>query len=172
MALPAAQTRTDDGSMETSALTALLGDTWFGADLPASTRARVAVLGRLVEIPEGSVVVREGMPCQALGVVISGRIALRLGLPGGEDRTILTVEAGDVFGWSAVLPPAISTSTGIAVAPSTAILFDGDELRAALAVDCELAAALYQRLLVTVARRLTATRVQLLDLYRPGYQPW
>jgi CRP/FNR family transcriptional regulator, cyclic AMP receptor protein len=172
MALPPAQTRADDLSMETAALTTLLANTWFGANLLPSTRARVAVLGRLVDIQEGSVVVREGMPCQALGLVISGRIALRLGLPGGEDRTILTVEAGDVFGWSAVLPPAISTSTGVAVAPSTAILFDGDELRAAMTVDCELAAAVYQRLLVSVARRLTATRVQLLDLYRPGSEPW
>jgi hypothetical protein len=77
-----------------------------------------------------------------------------------------------VFGWSAVLPPAIATSTGIAVAPSRAILFQGDRLRTALAVDCELAAAVYQRLLVTVARRLTATRVQLLDLYRPANEPW
>jgi CRP-like cAMP-binding protein len=166
------QTRPDDDSMETAALTALLGHTWFGGNLPASPRARLALLGRLVHIPEGSVVVREGMPCQALGLVISGRIALRLGLPGGEDRTILTVEAGDVFGWSAVLPPAISTSTGIAVAPSRAILFDGGELRTALAGDRELAAAVYQRLLVSVARRLTATRVQLLDLYRSGIEPW
>jgi CRP-like cAMP-binding protein len=172
MALPSGRTQADDESMETSALTALLGDTWFGANLPPGTRARVAVFGRFVEIPEGSVVVREGRPCQSLGVVIDGRIALRLGLPGGEDRTILTVEAGDVFGWSAVLPPAISTSTGVAVAPSTAILFDGDELRAALALDCELAAAVYQRLLVSVARRLTATRIQLLDLYRSGTEPW
>lgn len=172
MALPPAQTPADDASMEIAELTALLGDTWFGANLPVSTRARVAILGRLVDIPEGSVVVREGMPCQALGVVISGRIALRLGLPGGEDPTILTVEAGDVFGWSAVLPPAISTSTGIAVVPSTAILFDGDALRTALAADCELAAAVYQRLLVSVVRRLTATRVQLLDLYRPAGEPW
>jgi CRP/FNR family cyclic AMP-dependent transcriptional regulator len=158
--------------METSALTTLLGDTWFGANLPPGTRARLGVLGRLVEIPEGSVVVREGMLCQALGIVVAGRIALRLGLPGGQDRTILTVEAGDVFGWSAALPPAISTSTGVAVTPTRAILFDGNELRTALAIDCELAAAVYQRLLVSVARRLTATRLQLLDVYRPGNEPW
>jgi CRP-like cAMP-binding protein len=158
--------------METPTLTTLLGDTWFGANLPPGPRARLGVLGRLVEIPEGSVVVREGTPCQALGIVVAGRIALRLGLPGGQDRTILTVEAGDVFGWSAVLPPAISTSTGIAVAPTRAILFDGDGLRTALATDCELAAAVYQRLLVSVARRLTATRLQLLDVYRPGNEPW
>jgi CRP-like cAMP-binding protein len=158
--------------MDRSSLTALLGETWFGGRLAPGPRARLASLGQVVDIPEGSVVVQEGMPCQTLGLVISGRIALRLALPGGQDRTILTVDPGDVYGWSAVMPPAIATSTGIAVAPSRAILFDGNELRTALAIDCELAAAVYQRLLESVVRRLTATRMQLLDLYRPASEPW
>jgi hypothetical protein len=38
--------------------------------------------------------------------------------------------------------------------------------------DCELAALVYQRVLVAVARRLSATRVQLLDLYRSAAEPW
>jgi CRP-like cAMP-binding protein len=158
--------------MDRSSLTALLGETWFGGRLAPGPRARLASLGQVVDIPEGLVVVQEGMPCQTLGLVISGRIALRLALPGGQDRTILTVDPGDVYGWSAVMPPAIATSTGIAVAPSRAILFDGNELRTALAIDRELAAAVYQRLLESVVRRLTATRMQLLDLYRPASEPW
>jgi CRP-like cAMP-binding protein len=158
--------------METRDLAVLLDATWFAADLAPTARERLAALGRVVDFEEGSVVLREGAPCDWLGVVISGRIAIRLSLPGGEDRTILTVHAGDVFGWSAVLPQALSTSTVVAVAPTTAVLFDGEQLRRALASDSDLAAAIYGRLLVCVARRLTATRVQLLDLYRPGNQPW
>ena len=158
--------------MDSSELTARLGGTWFGNGLGAGTLARLAAVGRLVTIPEGSVVVQEGTPCEAMGVLVSGRIALRLVMPGGSDRTILTVEAGDVYGWSAVLPPSIATSTGVAVSPSEAILFDGDALRGVLAVDCELAAAVYHRLLASVVRRLTATRVQLLDVYGSGSEPW
>lgn len=158
--------------MANPSMTDLLGDTWFGSNLATDTRERLAALGAVIDIPEGSVVVQEGSPCLALGVVVSGRIALRLALPGGGDRTILTVDPGDVFGWSAVLPPAIATSTGVAVAPSQAILFEGEALRTAMATDCELAAAVYQRLLVSVVRRLDATRVQLLDPYRSGYEPW
>lgn len=172
MALPHLRHRGDAGRMATPALSAVLGETWFGASLSADTRARLAALGRLVDLPEGFAVVQEGAPCQDLGIVIKGRIALRLSLPGEKDRTILTLESGDVFGWSALLPPAIATSTGVAVAPSRAILFDGDSLRTAVAVDCELAAAIYQRLLASVARRLVATRVQLLDLYRSSPEPW
>jgi CRP/FNR family cyclic AMP-dependent transcriptional regulator len=158
--------------MPTRDLRALLSTTWFAADLSPEAGRRLAALGRLTDIAAGTTVVREGAPCDSLGVVVSGRIALRLRLPGGQDRTILTVDPGDVFGWSAVLPPAFATSTGVAVMATTAVMFDGDKLRPALATDCDLAAAIYGRLLVSVARRLVATRTQLLDLYRPEYEPW
>lgn len=149
-----------------------LASTWFTAGLSTEARTRLTALGVLTQVEQGATVVREGTPCTSLGVVVSGRIALRLRLPGGEDRTILTVEPGDIFGWSAVLPPAIATSTGIAVVPTTAVLFDGAALTAALDADPELAAVVYRRLLAIVARRLGATRLQLLDLYRAGGEPW
>ena len=158
--------------MNTSALSTVLGDTWFGASLPVSARARLAGVGKLTEIPDGTVILEEGRPCTELGILVSGRVAIRLLVRGVGERTIMTVEPGDVFGWSAVLPPAIATSTCVAVAPSVAILFDGFGLLMALQEDDELAAIVYQRLLVTVARRLSATRVQLLDVYRATSEPW
>jgi len=84
-------------------------------------------------------------------------------------QTILTVDDGDVFGWSAVMPGALSTSTGTALVPTRALVFERDRLISAMADDCELASAVYQRLLKVVARRLAATRLQLLDLYRVGH---
>ena len=48
-------------------------------------------------------------------------------------------------------------------------MFERDRLLAAMAGDCELASAVYQRMLKVVARRLAATRVQLLDLYHVGH---
>ena len=157
--------------MATRDLATVLDATWFAADLTTEAIGRLAALGSLADFAEGTIVVREGEVCESLGVVVSGRIAPRLRLPGGQDRTILTVHPGDIFGWSAVLPQPIATSTGVAVMPTTAVLFDGNRLKLALVADCDLAAAIYGRLLVSVARRLTATRVQLLDLYRPGNEP-
>jgi len=158
--------------MQTTALTALLGDTWFGAGLPVAARADLAVIGTVEDVPDGRILVREGYPCEAMGILVTGRIGIRLGLPGLEDRIILTIEPGDVFGWSAVVPPSIATSTCVATAPSRVIMFDGVGLGVALATDPELAAVVYQRVLVAVARRLSATRVQLLDLYRSAVVPW
>ena len=63
--------------METSGLTALLGDTWFGATLPVTARARLAAVGTIVDLREGTVVIREGLLCEVLGIVLDGRIAIR-----------------------------------------------------------------------------------------------
>jgi len=172
MALAADARSRDDDLMASSFLPRLLAGTWFAAEIPAGPLARLAKIGRLVDYPTGDVVVREGEPCREFGVVTSGRIAIRLGLPGDEDRTILTIEPGDVVGWSAVLPPGFATSTAVVVAHASVVAFDGVQLRTALAADPELAAVVYQRLLASVARRLTATRTQLLDLYRPAGEPW
>lgn len=158
--------------MATDELTTILGATWFARSLTPGVLDHLASLGTLTNVPEGTTIVREGDVCRSIGVVIDGRVALRLRLPGGDDRTILTVDPGDVFGWSAVLPPAIATASAVAIVPTRAVLFDGDALRAAFESDCELAAAVYQRLLVGVMRRLGATRTQLLDLYRAGSEPW
>lgn len=159
-------------SVQTSALSTVLGDTWFGASLPVSARARLASVGRIVEIPDGMVILEEGRPSAAMGILVSGRVALRLLVRGVGERTITTLEPGEVFGWSAVLPRSVATSTCVAVAPSVAILFDGVGLMVALELDDELAAVVYHRLLATVARRLTATRVQLLDVHRAAGEPW
>ena len=60
----------------------------------------------------------------------------------------------------------------MAVEATDAIAFDGARLRAELDRDPLLAAALYPRVLAALARRLTATRLQLLDLFATGPEPW
>lgn len=158
--------------MDRTAIADLLGETGFGWDLRPDVRERLAAAGRLVELPARSVVLEEGAASELLGILLEGRLAIRLAVPGRADRTILTIEPGDVFGWSAVLPIAVATSTCIAMTDCSAIVFDRTPLRALLDADSELAAAIYRRLLWAVAGRLSATRLQLLDLYRSAEQVW
>lgn len=148
---------------------ALLSKTRFAAGMSPDVCRRLAAIADVADVPAGTQVIREGEPCAALGVVISGRIALRLNVPGAGQQTILTVDDGDVFGWSAVMPGSLSTSTGTALVPTQALLFERHRLIAAMTEDCELASAVYQRLLKVVARRLAATRIQFLDLYGVGH---
>ena len=156
----------------TETLCALLTQTWFAADMPEDICERLSAIAEYREYPAGAAVVQEGEACRELGVILKGRIALRLALPGVGEQTILTIDDGDLFGWSALLPESIATSTGVTLSPTTALVFDRDPLMALMAEDCQIASVIYPRVLVAVTRRLQATRVQLLDLYRAGHEPW
>ncbi len=150
---------------ETAALVAALNTSWFASGLSEKAQSRLAELGRRFTAEPGSELFREGETSSTFGILVHGRIALRTLVPERGDITILTVEPGDVYLWSALVPPYRASSTGVAIEPIEAIVFEGTALRAALREDCELSAALYPRLLVAVARRLHATRLQMLDLF-------
>jgi CRP/FNR family transcriptional regulator, cyclic AMP receptor protein len=171
MALERLAGHADHGVMEPLVAT-LLDGTWFATELSPSVRHTLARIARAVDYGPGETVVRAGEPCPALGVITEGRIALRLAVPGRSARTIATLEPGDIFGWSAVLPGSIATSHAVAVQPTRALLFDREPLATTMAGDCELAVAIHRRVLAAVARRLQATRLQLLDLYRAEGEPW
>ncbi len=150
---------------ESAALIAALNTSWFASGLSAKAQTRLAELGRRFNAEAGTKLFQEGDESDIFGILVRGRIALRLLVPERGDITILTIEPGDVYFWSALVPPYKATSSGIALEPIEAIVFEGAALRAALREDCQLAAALYPRVLVAVARRLHATRVQLLDQF-------
>jgi CRP-like cAMP-binding protein len=143
-------------------------ETPFLAGLGRAEQRRVAEIALIATFEPGRVLLREGEPTTHLGIVRSGRVALRAHVPGRGAVTVLTVEAGDILGWSAVVPPYRATLTAIVVEPTEALLFQAHALREALERDDELAAALYPLLLRSVARRLEATRLQLLDLFGTG----
>ena len=152
---------------------AALASGWFGAGLPDVTRRRLAELADLTSVAAGAVVLREGAPVDSFGVIVDGRLAIRLAVPGRGVVTVQTIEPGDCIGWSALVPPHRATSTVIAIEPSTVVTFDGPALRTAMDGDPALAAAVLWRVLDAVARRLTATRTQLLDLFaQTDQEPW
>jgi CRP-like cAMP-binding protein len=136
--------------------------TWFGAAFAPETQARLAALARIVEAGAGARLLTEGEETDDVSIVLAGRVALRMHVPERGVVTILTVEEGDLLGWSALVP---ATSEAVAVEPVRLLSFNGAELRAALRADHALAASVYPRVLQAVARRLSATRLQLLDLF-------
>lgn len=152
-------------AMEAASVLAVLRDSPFGADLSRLATQRLLRIGRIRQAAAGAVLLSEGAETSELGIVRYGRAALRLAVPGRGVTTVMTVEPGDAFGWSAVVPPFRATSTVVAVDPLEFVVFPAGELRAAIDRDEDLAAAVYRALLAVVARRLTATRLQLLDLF-------
>ena len=159
--------------MEATALVDVLRASPFTAGLGGGERRRLASFARTVTAAADEVLIREGESTPWLGIVVSGRVALRMRLPGRPPITVMTVEPGDIVGWSAVLAPYRATSTVIAVEPTELIALDSAPLRLALESDEDLAAALYPRILRSVARRLEGTRLQLLDVFgQPEERAW
>lgn len=148
-----------------AAVISMLNHTWFGAELSPETQERLARLGEIQDFEADEVILHEGDPSREMGILISGRLALRTLVPERGPVTILSVEPGDIFGWSAALADTEAQSTVVATQSSQALVIDGATLRAALKDDHALAASLYPRILKAVARRLRATRLQLLDLF-------
>lgn len=144
---------------------AALSDSWFGLGLSAETIARLAAIATIREVAAGEQLLREGSIAETFAIVLSGRVALRMLVPERGMVTILTVEAGDVLGWSAIVPPHRATSSSIAIDATRLLQMPGHALRALLRADPALAASVYPRVLQAVARRLAATRLQLLDLF-------
>jgi CRP/FNR family transcriptional regulator, cyclic AMP receptor protein len=144
---------------------AMLNRTWFASELAPETQKRLAGLGTIRDFAPDEVIVREGDEPREMGILVSGRLAIRTLVPERGAVTILSVEQGDIFGWSAVLGDERTQSTVVATVPSRAIMIPGDALRAALREDHSLAASFYPQVLRAVGRRLRATRLQLLDMF-------
>jgi len=159
---------------ERDAVTAELASSWFGSGLSLHARSRLAECASLRTAPSGTILMREGEETSLLAIVVRGRVALQMHVPERGTATILTVEPGDVVGWSAIVPPHRSTSTAVTLEESILLVFESRRLRALLEADVALAATLYPRILEALGRRLSATRHQLLDLYAQERQvvPW
>jgi CRP-like cAMP-binding protein len=134
--------------------------------VPMTARGTLAVIGRIECPPAGTYVMREGRPTRDVGLIVDGRLAVcdRMGT---EDVTLMTLEPGDVFGWSAVLD-GISTASIVALDDARVLLFERFRLLSAIETDERIAVALYRRLLEAVASRLDATRLLTRDVYAAG----
>lgn len=140
------------------------------AEVPRVARQRILADAHTAAFPAGAHILVEGEPADRLGIVLSGRVALQLHVPGQGAITIETAEVGEVFGLSALVPPNRATATVASVGPVEALLVDAAALRASLEQDCELAAAVYVAVARALLRRLTAAHEMLTDLYT-GPQP-
>lgn len=135
-------------------------------DLTATSRATLALVGRDQRPPAGAYLMREGRPTLDVGLILEGRLAVRDHI-GGDEVTLMTLEPGDVFGWSAVLD-GISTASIVALDDARVLLLERAGLLSAIEGDTGIAAAVFRRLLEAVASRLDATRLLMRDVYAAG----
>lgn len=118
-----------------------------------------------VKFDAGDYISREGQEATEFFIIRQGKVALELFSPTHGAITIETLEDGEVLGWSWLLPPYRSHFDARAVELTRTIRFDGKCLRAKLEEDHHLGYDMLNRFVKIIAERLSATRLQLLDIY-------
>ena len=137
----------------------------FFADLPDADLELITGCAKNVRFHEGDVLAKEGQPADEFFLVREGRVAVGMPTPMGGRHLIETLDAGDVVGWSWLLPPYVWQFDVTAVTPVRALSLDGRCLRAKCEDNTRLGYDLMKRFSRVMAARLAATRLQLLDLY-------
>ena len=144
---------------------ALKGLAFFAAATDDELRL-LAAAARQERPPAGTVLFREGDRLDRFFVVADGDVAIEVAGPNRRPKRLQTVGPGELLGWSPVLGPGAMTATARALTPARVFAFDAAAVRATLDADPRLAAEFFKRVARVVARRLNATRLQLLDVYR------
>ena len=138
----------------------------FVAEFRPEHAARLAALAKPVHFDANQVIFHEGDDYSVFYLLGQGMVALELEVPGHVLR-VQTLYAGDELDWSAVLPHAGKHFQARALAPVSALAFEGEQLLASFKSDPEFGLAFMLRLMGVVSERLRAARLQLLDMYSP-----
>ena len=108
----------------------------------------------------------EGGEANHFYLVREGKVRLETTAGHYDPIVIDKVREGDVLGWSWLIPPHRWRFGAIAAEPVRAIALDGKCLRKKCEEDHDLGYELLMRFSHIMAKRLQATRMQLLDVYQ------
>jgi CRP/FNR family cyclic AMP-dependent transcriptional regulator len=125
----------------------------------------IAGCGRNAVFDDGDYLMREGDPAEQFFVIRHGTVAVETFSPPRGPITIQTYAAGDILGWSWLIPPHRMAFDYRAMGSARVVCFDGVCLRAKCDSDLVLANDMLKLVSGVVVRRLQNTIVQLLDVY-------
>jgi len=117
------------------------------------------------DVAEGTILFRENTVRDELLLVVSGRVALEMNVPGRGNVRIISLADGDLVGWSALLAAGVMTTSAITLAPTRLAVFPAAEIRDLCDRRPEIGYPVMRHVARSLANRLVATRLQLLDLF-------
>jgi CRP-like cAMP-binding protein len=129
----------------------------------------IAGCGKNVVFQAGQYIFREGEAANTFYIVRQGKVQLEIFVPERGPLAVDTISEGEVLGWSWLFPPYRWSLDARALDPVHAVALDGACLRGKCDDDHHLGYELMARFAPIIAKRLRATRLQLLDVY--GHAP-
>jgi CRP-like cAMP-binding protein len=96
-------------------------------------------------------------------VLLNGCLSLGISLPKEKRIRLGTLEEGQLFSWSAVFSPYISTAWVMATCPTKVVAIDARKLLLELDKNCEFGFKTMSKIAQTISHRLSDTRFQLMN---------
>ena len=118
-----------------------------------------------VHFEEGQQIAKRGDSADTFYLIRVGEVALDIDVPNKNPVRIDTVEAGQVLGWSWLIPPYQWNYDVTATELVRAVAFDGACLRGKCEADRAFGYELMHRFAGVMIDRLQHTRLRLLDVY-------
>jgi CRP/FNR family transcriptional regulator, cyclic AMP receptor protein len=136
-------------------------------ELAPAHRDTIAGCARNCVIRPGDEILREGDPADAFYIVRDGTVAIVTQVPARGEVTLETLHAGDLLGWSWLVPPYRNAFGARALGLTRLLALDGACLRRRCEDDPALGYDLLKLLAAVFTERLRDARLRLLDLYGP-----
>ncbi|WP_435885230.1 Crp/Fnr family transcriptional regulator [Streptomyces collinus] len=138
----------------------------FGA-LTKKHQEQLMSLAREVSFAIDERIFNEGAKADRFWIIHVGTVALDVHVPGRRAAVIETLGAGELLGWSWLVPPHHWHLGAQATSPVRAYEFDAAAVSELCGKDPELRQELLAYVAAVIAGRLRSARVRLLDLYAP-----
>ena len=151
--------------MSQQELLSTLRDLRFLHDIAEEYLQQIVKVATLVEFPTGHVIFRDGEPTANIYLMVDGKVSLEVCAPGRGCQRILTVGTGELLGWSPLLEQTRSTATARAITPVRAVAINGGQVLSLCEHNPQLGFEFMRSTALALAQRLSATRMQLLDVY-------
>lgn len=112
----------------------------------------------------GSYLYRQGESADKFYLLREGLVTLEAYVPGRPPIAIESVEAGEIIGWSWLVPPYKWSVDARASGTARVISVDGACLRRKMEADRVLGYEIYKRFLPVMARRIVQNRLRIVEL--------
>ena len=143
----------------------LLSEQKFFSALSSDMLEFIAGCGHNEHFKPGEFLGKEGEPADTLFMIRKGKVSVQLTHPSRGTLTILTLSAGEIAGFSWIIPPYRLLFDLKAAEHTSVIALDGTCLRKKCDDDTRLGYLLMQQSASIMLKRLQETRMQLLDVY-------
>jgi CRP/FNR family cyclic AMP-dependent transcriptional regulator len=139
----------------------------FFPGLSADELNGLSIIARETSFQRGDCIFHEGDTAHSLYLLLEGWVDVLIDTEARDDRRglMMTLTAGDIFGWSAVVAPYVYTASAVCASPVKAISLSRVELQALFEIDQEFYCTIVTKICHVIASRLHATRLQMASLF-------